>query len=692
MTILWIDTETYCETDLKSAGLYRYAEQVEVMLLQYAVGDGPVCVVDLTAGETIPPDIVALWSDPNVRIGCHNSMFDRTVINTTGILQVVEPERWVDTMVQAFAHGLPGSLGQLSEIFNLSDSDAKDARGKSLIQLFCKPRPKNSKIRRATRETHPVEWAEFKSYADRDIRAMRKLHHLMPKINYPNNAAEHALWCMDQRMNDYGINIDVRLAHCAVEAANAESVYLKSRAKQLTDNAVSSATRRDMVIDYIFARYGIALDDLRASTVERVLADTDTPPAMRDLLLVRLEASTTSVSKYQRLIKATNTDGRLRGTIQFCGASRTGRDAGRIFQPQNLKRPTMRAGDIDDAIECIYNGSVSLAYAQPMDVLSNAVRGVITAPTGKKLCISDLSNIEGRGGAFLAGESWKLQAFRDFDAGTGADLYKLAYAKSFGVDAKSVTKDQRQIGKVQELALLYAGGVGAFVTFALGYGIDLDSMARDAWDAIPQDAKNKAASMHGWIKSKGMTDHNLKKDTWLVCEAFKALWREAHPNTVELWADLARASCNAIVNEGVTYSAGAHIKFKRQGNWLYARLPSGRCLCYAAPKLESDKTWSYMGMNQYTRKWSRISTHAGKILENMTQAFSRDVLFYNKPAIENAGYKIVLAVHDELLTETPDDSRYSAGELSRLMSVTQPWADGLPLAAAGFETYRYRKD
>lgn len=325
-----------------------------------------------------------------------------------------------------------------------------------------------------------------------------------------------------------------------------------------------------------------------------------------------------------------------------------------------------------------------------MEACSSATRGCVIAPKGKKLVVADLSNIEGRKLAWLAGEEWKLQAFRDFDAGSGFDLYKLAYAKAFGIDPSLVDGDMRQIGKTMELALGYAGGVGAFITFSLAFNIDLELMAKNAWDAIPEAMRREARDFMEWHISQGKSTYGLSEEAFIVCESFKRLWREAHPNTVSYWKELENACRTAINNPGTTYACRRH-KIRRDGAWLRVMLPSGRYMCYPSPRVEDDGQITFMGINQYSRKWERLRTYSGKLVENMCQAAARDVLAHSMQPIESAGYEIVLTVHDEIISEAPDTDEYTHEHLAELMSAGCDWTEGLPLAAAGFEAYRYRK-
>lgn len=696
---LWLDLETYSEVPI-THGTHRYAAGAEIMLFAWAIDDGPVSVHDCTEQSDLPAELLTAYRHPEVEIWAHNSHFDRTVLahartDTWG--RATQIEYWRDTMVQALAHGLPGSLGTLCEVLGVPTNQAKDKAGRQLIQLFCKPRPVNMKLRRATSKTHPAEWAEFKTYAGLDIEAMREVHRRLPVWNY--KGAELALWHLDQQINDRGVAIDMPLVHAAIAAVDAAQADLARRTVEMTEGQVQTATQRDAMLAHILEAYGVDLPNLQMSTLERRVNDPDLPLALRELLAVRLQASTTSTSKYKALLNGTSHDGRLRGTLQFNGASRTGRWAGRLFQPQNLPRPALTQDQIDLGIDALMAGCADLVVDNVMELTSSAIRGAIVAPAGRKLVVADLSNIEGRDQAWLAGEDWKLQAFRDFDAGTGPDLYALAYAKSFGVTPESVIEDkkrggnQRQVGKVQELALGYEGGVGAFVTFAAAYGIDLEALAKQAVRAIPPETLAQANIMLQWHRDKGRnppTDLGLSDLAWTVCESFKLAWRSAHSAISGYWPWLKDAVVEAIEHPGTTIPR-KHIKARRDGNWLRLGLPSGRALCYPSPRVDEGSI-TYMGVNQYSRKWSRLKTYGGKLFENICQAVARDVMAHNMPAIEAAGYQIVLSVHDELICEAPDSPDFNADHLASLLAANPPWAPDMPLAAAGFETYRYKKD
>ena len=685
MTTLFLDLETYAETPI-THGTHRYAEDAEIMVGAWAIDEKPVEVSDYTNPDEKcdPSEIMDLAAGVD-EIVIHNSHFDRTVAHHNGI--DLPAEKIVDTMTLALQHSLPGSLGKLCEILRVPFDQAKDKDGKRLINLFCKPRPKKQKLRRATRETHPEDWQKFLDYARLDIEAMRAVYKKLPRWNN-----ERELWQLDQKINDRGVAIDLDLVEAAIRHTDDEKVKLAAEAHQLTDGAVRAATQRDAVLRYLLEKHGIPMEDLRASTVEAMLDNDNYPWEVRELLRNRLKASTASVAKYKALQRSTSSDGRLRGTLQFCGAARTGRWAGRLFQPQNLVRASRSPDAIEYGIGSLKRDEFEeLVSGDIMSFASDATRGAIIAPPGKKLVVADLSAIEGRMLAWLAGEAWKTAAFRDYDSKQGEDIYKLTAGRILGKKPESVSKYERQsVGKVAELSLGYQGGPGAFLTFALAYGVDLDALAATARQTLPADIVEGSAGAWDWMKRTKKNTLSLERETWIGTDAIKRSWRLAHPRTTALWQDVEEAATHAITTGGATFVG--HCTVDRKGAWLRIRLPSGRFLCYPAPAIGEGGKISYSGVNQYSRKWGRISTYGGKLVENITQAVARDVLAHGMLEAEKAGYRIVLSVHDELITETPDTPDFSHEGLAAIMSSNPPWADGLPLAAAGFETARYRKE
>jgi DNA polymerase len=685
MTTLYLDLETYSKTPI-THGTHAYAADAEILLVAWAVDDDSVQVHDVTlTGMRMPPELTEQLVKTDVTVVIHNSHFDRTVMQHAWGL-CLPAVRIHDTMVQALSHGLPASLGMLCEVLGLPADKAKDKDGKRLINLFCKPQGVNRKIARATRDTHPAEWERFKAYAASDIVAMREVMERMPAYNTYLTEAE--LWRLDQRINDRGVAIDMDLVHAAIRAVDRAQGDLTAQSLKMTDGQVANTTQGAALRLHILENYAVDMPDLQMATVEKTLA-MDIDPALKELLRVRLQASSTSTAKYRVLARGTSADKRLRGLLQFNGAARTGRWAGRLFQPQNLPRPSLGQDAIDAGIEAMLAGCAHLTTDNVMELASSAIRSCIIAPPGKKLVVADLSNIEGRDQAWLANEEWKLQAFREFDEGIGPDLYKLAYSKSFGTTPDKVTKDQRQVGKVQELALGYEGGVGAFATFAGVYGINLDELADKVLANASRGLVNAADNYFSFVIKEKRPRYGLSDDAFVACDVLKRAWREAHPNITGYWAQLKNAVIRAMNHRGSTVVAlGLKIT---STSWLRIVLPSGRSLVYPHPKLV-DCAVTYMGVDQFTRKWTRISTHGGKLFENLCQAVARDVMAANMPRIEEAGYQIVLTVHDEIIAEAPDQPEFNADHLASLLATNPDWAPDMPLAAAGFETYRYRKD
>jgi DNA polymerase bacteriophage-type len=654
MSVLYLDLETYCTVNIRH-GAYRYAEEAEVLLVALAVDNAPV---DVWETQDKPDWREALREAVEAAdtVVIHNSNFDRTVLREQGIN--IPVEKIVDTMVLALQHSLPGALGQLCDVLNVPQDKAKDKAGKKLIHLFTKPCPKNWKLRRATRETHPNDWTAFIEYARLDVDAMRDIHGRMPHWN--DNDYERNLWYVDQRINDRGIAVDLDFARSALRAFDRASRTLASRAAHLTGGSVTSATQRQRLLDYFDDTLDFVPEDLTRTTLGNLLGGK-LDPKVRELLEIRQQAAATSPAKYTVLLNGASRDGRLRGLIQFCGAARTGRDAGRLFQPQNLPRsPDWFDGEVQEITVAAFKADCEdIIWDNVSERCAFGVRGALVAPVGKKLVIADLSNIEGRVLAWLANEEWKIAAFKAYDNGEGHDLYKVTAGRILGKDPGDITKTERQLqGKVPELAGGYQGGVGAY-----------RKMGGAVFDA--------------------MTDEAIQK--------IVTAWRKAHPRTKGLWYDMEAAAREAINNLGASFGVRDLITFDVKADtqgiaWLRMRLPSGRYLCYPSPEVSPSGSITHDGMNQYTRKWERLDTYGGKLTENAVQAIARDVFMSGMLRAEIDGFEVCIRVHDELVCETPDNPTYTSDGLAALMSTNPSWSGGLPLSAAGFETKRYRKE
>lgn len=399
-------------------------------------------------------------------------------------------------------------------------------------------------------------------------------------------------------------------------------------------------------------------------------------------------------------------------------------NCGRMIQPQNFPKQSLCGRDVKAeqvhknillGLEAVKGGYASDIGFDVMKLTSSALRYTIQATPGKKLVIADLASIEGRVLCYLAGEDWKIQAYRDLDAGIGFGLYEMAYAKSFGIHPTEVTKFQRTIGKVMELALGFQGGVGAFVSFAIIYGINLDELAESCYSNIPKDVLDEAEGFYDWLNNQDLSDakkgaeksgcpndieafyspdrtFSLPRKTFVAVDSLKRLWRRGHPKTVQLWRDTDDAFRCAInaPNKDFWFADGK-LRMRRTGNWVRMILPSGHNICYPAAKIDANGSITYKGIGQYSKRWETIHSHGGKGVENGVQSFARDIFKHGQLLAESKGYEVVLPVHDELVCEVPDTDQYTAHELERIMSTQPPWALDLPLNSEGFEDYYYHK-
>ena len=556
----------------------------------------------------------------------------------------------------------------------------------------------------------------------------------MPRWN--SSQCERELWLLDQDINDRGIAVDLELARSALRAFERTSRTLAAATRELTGGAVASTTQRAKLLEHL-SDMGVAPDDLKKGTVTALLKGDNLPDDARELLEMRQQAAATSPAKYKVILNAASADRRLRGLIQFCGAGRTGRDAGRLFQPQNLPRPTLPNSVIEQGIAAMKADCEDLIWDNVSELCASAIRGCLVAPPGKKLVVADLSNIEGRVLAWLAGEDWKIKAFADFDKGIGEDLYVLSYARSFGLPVEAVLENKkqggnfRQIGKVQELSLGYQGGVGAYVTMGANYGVDPVALSA---------AVKATVSGELWAATRDKYETRwaagLEPEAWTGIKIIVDAWRKAHSRIVSLWYDLDDIVKSAIRNPGERFEVRgivADTQVVAGIRWLRVRCPSGRYLSYPSPsvgeqcptclgagewrttvggtmedprpprvevtvcqecggcgKINAHQIF-YDGLNQYTRKWDRLETYGGKVAENLTQFTARDIFMGGLRRAEAAAYPVVLRVHDELGCEVPDEPEYTAERLSALMTAGESWTIGLPLAAAGHVMKRYAK-
>lgn len=842
MNLLWLDRETWNEQDLKVVGTYQYAASAEDLIISYALNDGPVQDWDVTADPLCPEDLYhALQTFDEV--WAHNAQFDRAVHQGRHQrhLPQVEIERWRCSMSLALSHALPASLSALCEVLNVPEDMSKLKEGKKLVKMFTQPTPANQKIRRHTRHTKPDEWARFVAYAVNDVSAMRECVRRTPKINWDEACVEEYL--VDQRCNQRGFAVDRDLVEAAVVSSIKEAKRLRERFMQLTDGACGP-TQREQFRLLLNKRYGLDLDDTTSDTFTQLIKrhkDTLDPDAV-ELMQLSMSANKTSTAKYAALSPCIMDDERFRGALQFAGAGRTRRWAGRVFQAHNLpSRGLPKAELVQEFIDAIKNDTHDLLFTDTMKLASAALRGVVVAPPGKKLIVADLANIEGRKLAWFAGENWKLEAFRAYDAGTGPDLYNVTAVSIIGGDPWKVDKTDRNVfGKVPDLACLgadtlvltsagckrivdvttldllwdgkawvahrglanrgvrqvtqldgvtltpdhlinvsgrwleatsvlskgeylfgalktgdcawlalapsafvpsvshsavtapravsvydlvdagsnsrfcvrsasgwllvhnsgYQGGVAGYQKFAHSYGVRMADHLITMQKNMPAGMVEKARANFKRYGFEQAEDLEISIDEWIASEACKIAWRSRHPATEKLWYNLQDAFKQAIRQPGEIFRVGNKLRMrvvKYKGNrWLLIALPSGRYLTYFEPHIMNEGSLAYMGEaaeeGKTTRMWQRVFTHGGKITGNVCQTSARDTLAGALTEAEKQDYLPVLSVHDEAICEVPDNERYTAEGLISIMTKDRAWMEGLPLAAAGFETYRYRKE
>ncbi|EOX2395899.1 DNA polymerase [Salmonella enterica subsp. enterica serovar Kentucky] len=740
MNLLYLDLETFSEADLKKVGSYAYAEHpsTEILLAIYAIDDGDVHCWDCTDGSRMPDELRRALRQVQRHkakiVGQNFLMFDRLVIKNVWGMEL-DPRDIIDTMVCAFRHSLPGSLAGLCEVLQIDEDLAKDKRGKALIQRFAKPTPKNYKIRRYDRNTHPEEWKAFIEYGISDITSMREVYHSLPQ--WGNTEFENTVLAVDQRINDRGFYVDTALANAAIDAVTQHKIELQAEANAKWGVGLTGAaflpTLRDLAP-------GHEILNAQKSTLNDLLADDDLPDDARTIIEMRLGASSTASTKYNPLLQGLSADGRRRGCLQYGGAKRTLRWAGKGFQPQNLARGHFSGDELNHGIDMLLRGRAHWLY-DVSKLTASTVRGCIIPTTGNKLVVADYSNVEGRGLAWLAGEESALATFL-----AGLDIYCVTAGKMFGLDPdhiKQLRKDLRQIGKACELGLGYGGGVAAFLTFAKNLGLDLYAMAETMEGTFPDHiwAAAKRGYEYARIQEKNKKgfagqkaerpSYDLPKNVWLTCDSIKRMWRESHPATCQFWSDLESAAMNAIKDPGTAYWAGAAVRengdravkitrtFTKEkgervpGWWLKVELPSGRVLSYPGigisveKQVEEEDYWyadgpgknvtyreriRYMGENQTTRQWGKQYTYGGKLAENITQALCRDLLAVALVRVDKEpNWNIILHIHDEVVCETPDTAEYSVSKLEAMMCELPSWAQGFPLVAEGAELKRYAK-
>lgn len=651
MRTLAIDIETYSETDLKKCGVYAYAQDpaFEILLFGYAFDDDPVQVIDLKSGETLPQDVAEALTDPEVLKTAFNANFERTCLHAH-FGEPMPPEQWSCTAVMARELGLPGSLAQVGQVIGLAEDKQKLKTGSALIRFFsvpCKPTKANGERTRNLPEHDPDRWKIYIEYNAQDVVTEREIRRKLSK--FPIIPFEKALWNYDQRINDRGVAVDTQLAANAVRFDGVIKDRLFAEATDLTrlDNPKSTAQLKS----WIEETAGVQVESLNKKSIGQVRKDADNDDVDR-MLDIRAGLSKTSTEKYKAMLRTVCPDGRIRGLTQFCGASRTGRWAGRLVQMQNLPQNKIPDADLDLArqlVEADDMETFELLYDDVAGTLSQLIRTAFVPRKGCRFIVSDFSAIEARVLAWLADETWRLEVFN-----THGKIYEASAEQMFHLPPGSVKKGDpmRQKGKIAELALGYGGSIGA-------------------------------------MKSMGALDMGLTEDELLP---IVKSWRNANRSITKFWWDVDAAVRNTIQTKAPNTVATrlTSVRFYHKGPFMKLVLPNGRELSYVKPRIQDDSI-TYEGTIQASGGWGRIESYGPKLVENIVQAVARDCLAEAIVRLEDNGFPVVFHVHDEVICEVPE-GRSSAEELGELMSEPLPWAPGLPLKAAAYECGYYRKD
>lgn len=652
MQTLTLDLETYSSADLKRVGAAKYveAEDFEILLMSYAVDDEPVRVWDFTKNG-VPWFLAKALTDPEVLKVAWNIAFERSCFRAAlGVYS--PPEQWRDAMTLAAMNGLPMTLEAAGAALNLEEQ--KLSTGKALINYFCKPcKPtiKNGGRTRNLPEHDPEKWADFIAYCKRDTETERTIYKRFAV--FPVSDFERRLEAMDARMNERGVEVDLTLAESAVYVDEALKVENTEEMRRLTGLANPNSVQQ---LKTWLEAAGVSVDSLDKATVADLKGEIKSPTVRRVLELRQLMGKT-STKKYTAILEAVCSDQRVRGLLQYYGAGRTGRFAGRRVQLQNLAQNHLdKIDQVRELVKARDLETLELCFDSVPDVLSQLIRTAFVAKEGHTFLVADYSAIEARVIAYLAGEKWRMDVFAD-----GGDIYCRSASQIFGVPVvkHGINGHLRQRGKVAELACGYGGGVNAMRNMDNDHALD------------------------------NLTDEEVK--------AIVTQWRMASPTIPRLWSRVEEAAKRALANPGrrcaVTHPAGAVAIYWRDKDALRCQLPSGRVLTYWDARLEEYKgrpSVVFMGQNQTTRKWEKTETWGGKLVENIVQAFARDCLAEALLRLDAAGYETVFHVHDEIVAEAPDGSRWE--DMAEIMGRPIDWAPGLLLRADGYDTKFYMKD
>lgn len=654
--VMGVDIETYSSVDLTEAGVYAYVEapDFDILLISYIFddwGEDNVKTIDCFDAD---PDMMAEFcealTDPQIVKTAFNANFERTCL-AKWLQKPMPPEEWRCTMVKALTLGLPGNLAGAGEALGLPPEKLKDPQGKALIQFFskpCKPTRTNGQRTRNLPQHDPAKWQLYKGYNRQDVVTEQEI---LRKLSiYKTPESEQELWALDQHMNDNGVALDIPMVEKIVEYDTRRRQELQEEAQELTGlkNPNSLAQLKRWL-----AEQGVEMTSVTKDTIAEALRDPELPDVVRRVLEIRTALGKTSVAKYSTMLVAHCQDHRLRGILQFYGANRSGRWAGRLVQTHNLAKNTLP--DLALARELAAEGdfeTMGTLFGETAFVFSELIRTAFIPSEGCRFIVSDFSAIEARVLAWLAGEEWVLEAFRN-----GKDIYCETASMMYHVPVEKhgANSHLRQKGKVAVLACGYQGGVGAMKRM-------------DKGGSIPEDELQSVVDQ----------------------------WRQANSNSVKLWRTCELAARTAI-EEHRTVRLKNGLAFGYINGNLFIKLPGGRKLCYWNTRLKLDPRDGrehivYMGVNQETKQWGETETYGGKLVENIVQATARDCLAISMQRVAALGYNIVMHVHDEIIVDCPIEDTGAMERINACMAEPIPWAPGLPLRGDGYETPFYMKD
>lgn len=654
--VMGVDIETYSSVDLAGSGVYAYTEapDFDILLIGYKFDDeAEVHVIDtLAVDRDFDPELYEFreaLTDPGIIKTAFNANFERTCLaKWTGA--AMPPEEWRCTMIKALTLGLPGNLADVGIAMGLPEEKLKDPQGKALIQFFskpCKPTRTNGQRTRNLPAHDPAKWKLFIEYNRQDVVTEQEI--LRQLDIYKTPESEQQLWALDQHMNDNGVKLDIPMVEKIVEYDTQRRQELQEEAKVLTGLANPNSLAQ---LKKWLSKQGVTMTSVTKDTIAATL-QTDIPDNVRRMLEIRTALGKTSVAKYSTMLTAVCQDHRLRGILQFYGANRSGRWAGRLVQTHNLAKNSLP--DLDLARELAAAGdfdTLATLFGETAFVFSELIRTAFIPSDGCRFVVSDFAAIEARVLAWIAGEEWTLEAFRQ-----GKDIYCETASMMYRVPVEKHGQNShlRQKGKVAVLACGYQGGVGAMKRM-------------DKGGSIPEDELQSVVDQ----------------------------WREANPKVVKLWRTCELAAKTAI-QEHRTVRLARGIAFSYINRNLFIQLPSGRKLCYWDTRLKQDDytgrlSITYMGVNQETKQWGETETYGGKLVENIVQATARDCLAVAMTRVSALGYKIVMHVHDEMIVDVPNTDTEAPGRINAIMAQPIDWAEGLPLKGDTYETPFYKKD